>query len=250
MSLAVRDYRVPDSPLAEWDARWKLAAILIAAGGIAALDHLLPTAAALALGSMMLAAARPRFGWVRARLAVFALAALPFLIILPFTLDGPGWNIGAISVSQHGVASGLAVFARCLAIGCLALVLVGTAPLHRTIAAAHHLRVPGVLVLSTLLAHRYAFLLLAELRRLRTSLWARGFRTRATRHGYRTLGHAIGIVLVRGSDRAERVADAMRCRGFDGRFHTLAAFHTKTKDVILFLLVASAAAGLVAWDRF
>jgi cobalt/nickel transport system ATP-binding protein len=129
-------------------------------------------------------------------------------------------------------------------------VLVGTAPLHRTFAAAHRLKVPGLLVLLALLTHRYAFLLMDELRRLRTALWVRGFRTRANSHGYRTLGSAIGIILVRGSDRAERVAAAMRSRGFDGRFHTLAAFHTKAKDVILFLVIVLAATGLIAWDRF
>ena len=56
----------------------------------------------------------------------------------------------------------------------------------------------------------------------------------ATRHGYRTLGHVTGAVLVRGADRAERVGEAMRCRGFDGTFHTTAAFRTTAADIISF----------------
>jgi len=46
------------------------------------------------------------------------------VLILPFTLDldGPAWELGAIRVSEHGTISGLAVFCRCLAIGCFALV--------------------------------------------------------------------------------------------------------------------------------
>lgn len=251
MNLPLRYRPVPDSPPARWDARWKLAAVLAAAFGIAALNHLAPAAVAFAAGLVLLAAARLPARWVQARLAVFALAALPFLVVLPFTLDtaGPGWNLGPVRVSERGLVAGLAVFFRCMAIGTFALVLVGTAPLHHTLTAAHKLKVPGLLVLLALLAYRYAFLLADELRRLRVALWVRGFRTRANRHGYRTLGHVVGAVLVRGADRAGHVADAMRCRGFDGRFHTLTAFRTTPADVAACLLVIAGTAGLLVWDR-
>ena len=104
-------------------------------------------------------------------------------------------------------------------------------------------------VLVALLAYRYAFLLADELRRLRVALRVRGFTPRADRHGYRTVGHALGAVLVRGSDRADRVADAMRCRGFDGRFHTLTAFRTTAADAAACAAVVLVITGLVAWDR-
>ena len=110
-------------------------------------------------------------------------------------------------------------------------------------------RQAGPSVLIALLAYRYAFLIGDELRRLRTALRVRGFRPTMNRHGYRTLGHVTGAVLVRGADRAERVSDAMRCRGFDGRFHTLAAFRTTPADVVSFLLTLAAIAALLLWDR-
>ena len=148
---------VSDSPLARWDARWKLAALALAAFGVAALNALLPTLVALVLGFALVAVARLPGRWVRARLALFAFGALPFLLVLPFTLDtdGPGWDVGPVRVSERGLVVGAAVFARCLAIGCLALVLIGTAPLHHTLAAAHKLKVPGLLVLLTGLAYTH-----------------------------------------------------------------------------------------------
>jgi cobalt/nickel transport system permease protein len=249
MTLAFRHRPVPPSPLARWDARWKLAAALLAAGGVAALDHLAPAAVALALGVLLLVVARLPAKWVRNRLGLFALAALPFLLVLPFTLDGPGWQVGPVYVSERGVAAGLAVFCRGLAIGCLALVLLGTAPLHHTLAAAHRLKLPGLLVQLTLLAYRYAFLLADEFRRLRVAMCTRGYRVRPTRHGYRALGHATGAVLVRGAERADNVAAAMRCRGFDGTFHSLAAFRTAFSDIGGFLALVAATIILVAWDR-
>jgi cobalt/nickel transport system permease protein len=250
MTLAFRHRPVPPSPLARWDARWKLAAVLPAVCGIAALDHLAPAAGALALGLLLVVVARLPGAWVRSRLFLFALAALPFLLVLPFTLAGEGWDVGPVRVSEAGLVAGLAVLCRGLAIGCFALLLVGTAPLHHTLAAAHKLKVPGLLVQLTLLAYRYTFLLAEEMRRLRIAMRTRGFRVRATRHGYRALGHATGALLVRGAERAENVSAAMRCRGFDGTFHTLAAFRTRLADVLAFLALLAATIALVLWDRW
>src|SRR5438105_1200055 len=137
MNLALRHQPIPDSPLARWDARWKLAAFVLAVCAIAVLDHLAPAVAVLGIGFGLLAVARLPFRWVRLRLAIFALAALPFVLILPLTLEGPGWEFESIRLSERGVVSGLAVFCRCLAIGAFALLLVGTAPLYHTFTAAH-----------------------------------------------------------------------------------------------------------------
>ena len=249
MTLAFRHRPVPDSPLARWDARWKLAAVLLAACGVAAVDHLAPAAVALALGLVLLAVAKLPARWLRGRLILFALAALPFLLVLPFTLSGDGWDAGPLHISERGLIAGAAVFCRGLAVGCFALVLVGTAPLHHTLAAAHKLKVPGLLVQVTLLAYRYTFLLAEEMKRLRIAMRTRGYRVRATRHGYRALGHATGALLVRGADRADSVAAAMRCRGFDGKFHTLATFRTASADIISFVALVAAVAALVLWDR-
>jgi len=243
---------IPDSPIARLDARWKLAALTVAAFGTAALTQLATVSVALGMGLLLLTVARVPGKWVRGRLGLFAFAALPFLLVLPFTLDpnGPGWDVGPLRISERGLISGATVFARCLAIGCLALVLISTAPLHRTLAAAHKLKVPGLLVLLTGLAYRYAFLLGDELRRVRVSLRTRGFRMKPNRHGYTTTGHVVGAVLVRGSDRADRVTEAMRCRGFDGTFHSTAAFRTTVADIIFFAAVVAAVVALLVWDRW
>lgn len=249
MTLAFRYRPVPPSPLSRWDARWKLAAVLVAVAAVAALDRLAPAAVALALGLFLLALARLPRAWVRARLLLFALSALPFLLLLPFTLAGPGWAVGPVHASERGLVAGLAVLCRGVAVGCFALVLVGTAPLHHTLAAAHKLKAPGLLVQLAVLAHRYAFLLADEMRRLRVAMRTRGFRARAAGHSYRALGHATGALLVRGSDRAESVTAAMRARGFAGTFHTLSAFRTTAADIMSFAALVAASVALLTWDR-
>jgi cobalt/nickel transport system permease protein len=108
--------------------------------------------------------------------------------------------------------------------------------------------VPRLLVYLTLLTYRYVFLLLDELNRLRIALRVRGFRNAMTVHAYRTVGQVTGTLLVRGSDRADRVAHAMRCRAFDGRFRTLIAFRSTGGDVLMFIIVVGIAGGLLVWD--
>ncbi len=78
----------------------------------------------------------------------------------------------------------------------------------------------------------------------------RGFRNRSNLHSYRTIGQVAGTLLVRSHERSERVGHAMRCRGFDGEFHSLHDFHTLWPDVLVFGLIVGYVVGLVVWDWF
>jgi cobalt/nickel transport system permease protein len=62
------------------------------------------------------------------------------------------------------------------------------------------------------------------------------------------VGHVAGLLVVRAADRAEHVSQAMRCRGFEGRFHSLTSFQTNPADVAFCAVIIAAAAGLLAWD--
>jgi cobalt/nickel transport system permease protein len=153
-----------------------------------------------------------------------------------------------VSVSASGLAlAGLLLF-KGLAILTLSLVLLTTTPLNDLLKAARLLHVPGLLVQLTLLAYRYIFVLGAELARLRIALRARGYRNRANRHSYQTIGRVAGSLLLRGHERAERVAQAMQCRGFDGRFRSITAFSTTPGDVLFFALLGGAAIALLVRD--
>jgi cobalt/nickel transport system permease protein len=241
-----------DSPLGRLDPRWRLAALAPAALAVAALRS--PLAALLALaGALVLAGfARVPPRWFLGRLAPVGLFLALFALPLPFLLggEGPGWRWGPVAVSEHGLLVGLVLFAKGIAVATLALVLLAAGPLDATLKATRSLRVPGLLVQLALLTWRYVFVLADELRRLRIALRVRGWRNRPTRHAYRTLGHVAGTLLVRGHERAERVGQAMRCRGFDGRFRSLAQFCTRPADVLAFALIVGPAAALYTWDWF
>lgn len=235
MTLALEHRAPTDSLLSQWDARWKLAAILLAVVCIALLRHWPAAVAALGVAFGVATLGRLPRRWFRLRMGALSVGLLPFLLILPFTLP-------------NGLSIAVTLACKALAIGALMLTLLATGPLPETMTAAQRLKMPGVLVQLTLLSYRYVFLLAEEFARLRTALRVRGFRNRANRHSYRTVGRVTGTLLVRGQERAERVAQAMASRGFDGRFRSLVQFRTTLRDVALFAILTLSYSGLWITD--
>lgn len=221
--------------MTRWDARWKLAAILLAIAFACGLQG--PWAAGLAFAFAIIVAVFTRLlsKQFLSRLGLIAFSLMPFLIVLPF--------------SEGGTLLALAIMLRALAIGTFAFVLVASEPFERTLAAAHSLGVPEGFTQIARLAHRYSATLFDEFRRLRIAWLTRGFRTTTSRRSYRTISHGLGAVLVRSADRGERVSAAMRARGFDGRLHLATPFHACVKDAILCVIVVAPMLGLLLWDR-
>lgn len=250
MSLAPEPLPTRDSPLARRDPRWRLAAFGLAVLGVALLQHAPAVAGALGVAVVLALVGRMPGAWFRARLTLFLFALLPFLIVVPFVVDRGDrlWEWRFLHITDAGLAVGAALAAKALALVTLALTLLIAAPIHVTLAAAARLGVPRLFVHLTLLTYRYVFLLLDELARLRIALRVRGFRNAMTGHAYRTVGQVAGTLIVRGADRADRVAQAMRCRGFDGRFHTLDIYRTRPADVVMFVGIVGPVGGLLAWD--
>jgi len=238
MTLAHRDPTVPDSPLARWDARWKLAGLTALSVGTSLLESPGPLATMLTLAAFLAVfAGRIPPGDVVGRVLLLALPVAPLLIVLP------------VAEGSRGLLVAGTVTLRLAAIGVTALTLVRTTGFPALLAAAQKLRVPGVLVQVAQAAYRYSFTLASEARRARIALRARGFRVRTDRRTYQTLGYGVGGLLVRSADRAETVAAAMRSRGFAGQFRTTATFRTTPADALGFAACLLTVAGLLAWDR-
>jgi cobalt transport protein ATP-binding subunit len=248
MSAALALPPYTDSPLGRLDARWRLAA-LVAAGLTVPALRTLPTAASALVGAVILAAtARLPRNWAAARLGSLLLVLVPFALWLPFAGAPPGWRLGPVWLSAPGTRSAVLLLLKGLSLGLIILTGLVAAPLPTNLKAARALHVPGPLVQLFVLTLRYAFVLSAELGRLRTALRVRGYRNRANWHSYRTVGHVAGNLLVRGYERAERVGQAMRCRGFDGQYRSLADFRTRPTDVAAFVLIVGAACALLWAD--
>jgi cobalt/nickel transport system permease protein len=239
-----------DAPLARIDPRWKLAALVPAALLLSTLATL-PTTVVALLGALLLVlAARVPLRWYLTRLATLLVFLALFLVMLPFIDHGDAepWQCGPVMLSPRGTVLAVVLLLKAVAIVSLLLAAITTAPAETHLKALHAMRVPGVVIHLTALTVRYLAVLLDEFGRIRIALRVRGYRQRATLSSLRVVANVSGMLLVRGHDRAERVAHALRCRGFDGKFRALTTFRTRPRDVLFFATVIAATVGLVIQD--
>jgi cobalt/nickel transport system permease protein len=106
--------------------------------------------------------------------------------------------------------------------------------------ALDHLFVPRKLTLLYCLTVRYVGTLRLEYDRLRTAMRVRGFQPRTDFHTLRSMGHLVGMLLVRSFDRSERVLAAMKCRGFRGTFWLFDHFAFARRDLVFAIAAAAA----------
>jgi len=172
---------------------------------------------------------------------------LLLVVSLPLFMAGePVMEIGPLVWSREGLWRTLLIAFRANTIMVTLTALLGTMePAHLGF-ALNRLGIPQKLTHVLLFMIRYIEVIHQEYHRLRDALRLRGFRPGCNRNTFRTFGYLIGLLRVRSIDRSERIVEAMKCRGFRGRFYVLATFQFTAPDA-LFTVVASACVVLLIW---
>lgn len=225
-----------------------LAVLLIAVGAVAAEKWIsLLTLSALAVGFLVLASVSVTTA-IKRCLPLFGFGVI-LVLILPWTVPGTPLGGGILAqTSWEGLVQALSIVLRAAIVILASLGLIGTLEIPVLGHVLAHFRVPPKLVSVFLFAVRYLQVLQDEYHRLRTAMITRGFRPGMNRHTYRTYGYLIGMLLVRSLTRSERILEAMRCRGFRGRFYLLDHFHFTHWD-LLFGFICLIATGLyLGWE--
>ncbi|MDQ0509907.1 cobalt ECF transporter T component CbiQ [Ancylobacter amanitiformis] len=169
---------------------------------------------------------------------------------LPFTMDGrPLFTLGPLVASLDGVWRASLIAAKVSTCVLVLTVLLGDVEPARLGVALRGLRVPERLSRLCVMTMRYTSLLRDEARRLHDAMRARGFRPRSSRHTWRSYGNLIGMLLVRALDRAERVEEAMLCRGYTGSFPYHAPPFPPLRDWIGFGAISAAGVAILVIDR-
>jgi len=235
-----------DSLIHRIDPRYKVVVAVVFTVVVAVSYRFTTLVTALAISLILVQVARLNLRAVAGRLlVVFAFLALLW-IVLPLTFQGPaGLEIGPLVLTRPGIVLAGQISLKSVAILLSLIALTGTMHFAALGHALDRLRVPDKIVHLLLMTYRYIFVIETEYRRLLRAAKIRGFRAGTNLHTYRTYAYLLGMLFVRAAARAERVYQAMRCRGFHGRFYCLSEFRPGGRDRAFATGMAAVTAALV-----
>lgn len=227
------------------DPRGRLAAVVLFAFLVVSFERWASLGWAVVAAGVPLALAGGLSRRTLGRLSEANLFVAFLVLLVPLSTPGaPLVRLGVLCWSREGVqlACRIGVRANAVLLACCALI--ATLDPGRLGAAMTGLGVPSKLAHVFLFMVRYVEVIHLEYERLRSAMRLRGFRPRCDLHSLRSLGYLIGMLLIRSMDRADRVCDAMKCRGFRGRFHLLEPLRTTRRDAVFLLASFGAMLGL------
>jgi cobalt/nickel transport system permease protein len=236
-------------PIQALDPRTRILAAVAFAVVTVSLQTLWVLLLALALAGLAMLAARLPPGPTLRRMAMMDGFIVFLLLLLPFTVPGEAaFTVLGRPASWAGLEQAAAIGLKANAVVLALLSLVGSMDPTTLGHALARLRVPLALVHLLLFTVRYIAVIDDEYRRLRRAMTTRGFRPRSNLHTLRSLGYLIGMLLVRALERAERILQAMKCRGFTGRLPLLDTLRFAAHDVVFGLTLGPVLVGLVLLD--
>lgn len=145
---------------------------------------------------------------------------IPLLTIGGFSITG-GW----LSFGSIMLRFGLTVMAT--------LILIATSGIEGVGMALSKLKVPRIFVTQLLLLYRYLNILMEETLRTVRAYTLRSRRERGIR--FRVWSSLTGQLLLRTIDRAGRIYQAMRCRGFEGEVRLFQKRPLRLADCLYFM---------------
>lgn len=144
-------------------------------------------------------------------------AAMPFPLLggisaLLFA-KGTAFTIGTLAI-RYGMITFASIMLKALLTVSAVLLLIATTPFAEITRGFAALRVPKLLCLQLGMTYRYLSVLLEEATTMLTAYTLRARDQKGIR--MRDIGSFLGQLILRSFDRAERVYQAMMCRGFEG----------------------------------
>ena len=167
-------------------------------------------------------------------------------ILLPVTFEGQIiCHFSWLKISKAGVVTSCKITVKSITILLFFISLTATMSLASLGNALHKLYVPDKLVFLLLMSYRYIAVIEDEYKRLLRAAKFRGFRPKTNIHSYKTFAYLAGMLFVRASFRAQRVHQAMLCRGFNKKFYSLDVYPAGRFNFIFLTAIFAAGLSLV-----
>ena len=162
-------------------------------------------------------------------LAVAAPLAIGVGIFNPFIDRTVLLTLGVIDITA-GMVSFASLLVKCCLTVFAALLLLSTTGMNKIAAALHKIHVPQIFIIQLLLTYRYISVLVGEASRVYTAYTLRAPNQRGI--SSKVWGSFIGLLLLRTYDRASRLYQAMKLRGFENQYYGVNLDSIYRKDII------------------
>ena len=237
--MMIEEISSSDSIIYRLDPRVKIVITVLFSVVVAVSNRFVVVITALAVGIIILSFARIQIKEVFKRLIPVNSLLIFLWLFLPFTVAGEHlFSIGSLTGTSEGVLLAFRITIKSNAIMLMLISLAASTPIFTIGHAMHQLGMPEKLVHLFFFTYRYLHVIHREYIRLIHSMKIRGFKPKTDLHTYKSYAYLVGMLLVRGFDRAQRVHNAMICRGFSGKFYSLSNFSISRADVIALILMA------------
>jgi len=171
-------------------------------------------------------------------------------IMVPLTFDGHiVFKYYFIEITEPGVLLCSKISLKSIGILLTFTALISTMSIPSLGAGLHQVRVPDKMVFLILMSYRYISVIEEEYKRLLRAAKFRGFKPRTNLHSYQTFAYLVGMLFVRASLRAQRVYQAMLCRGFKHKFHSLDVYPKNRLNSLFLLAICALSILLILIER-
>jgi len=244
--------KITESILARLDPRMKLVAVFLFSV-IVSVSYRLPSLFfALAVSVMVVLTSKVPIKEIIKRSLPVNIIAFFLWLFLPFTVHGdPVFCKGPLCITQQGILYATLITIKSNTIILMLIALVSSTPILTLGHAMHELPIPKKLVHLLFFTFRYIHVIYSEYHRMATAMKIRCFVPKTSMHTYKTYAYMIGMLLVKSSDRAQRVYNAMLCRGFNNTFYSLSTFSLTHRDVFAFFVILCTIVlmGVIEWKK-
>ncbi|MGD9334735.1 MAG: cobalt ECF transporter T component CbiQ [Desulfobacterales bacterium] len=234
-----------NSIIHDLDPRVKIIMVAFFSVLVAVSSKFLALLPALAISLFFVAMAKLPIKKVFYRLLLVNGLILFLWFVLPFTYNGQAlFTIGPFVATKEGILLAGQITAKSNAILLTMIALLSTTPIFSLGHAMGQLHFPNKITHLFLFTFRYIHVIYKEYHRLTNAMRVRGFVPRTNMYTYKSYAYLVGMLLVRSYDRAERIHKAMRCRGFNKKYHSLKQFSLKMEDIFCLSLMLAVISGL------
>ncbi len=172
-------------------------------------------------------------------------------ILLPITFEGEIiYKFYWLEISTEGIIMCCKITIKSITILLFFTSLVATMNIASLGNGLHKLYVSDKMIFLLLMSYRYIAVIEDEYKRLLRAAKFRGFKPKTNVHSYKTFAYLAGMLFVRASLRAQRVHQAMLCRGFNKKFYTLDVYESDRSNFIFLIGVFITLATLVVLELY